>query len=178
MPVWPGADQLATTSSTLEIATDTSRAVRVDGLELGSAPLRIRVMPGRHTVETADKAGRFRRAGWIDATAGTPAKLDVRADDGDASARASAGIATRKSQLRAGIDKKRLASCTRAIAKSGLTDTYVRFEVSIDETGAVQFLNILDTDLPSATASCVRDALIDVRFAAGPNATFQDRVDL
>ena len=64
-----------------------------------------------------------------------------------------------------------------AAAKAGLT-SYVNIEISIDETGAVGFLNILDTDLSATTASCVRDALADVRFKAGASATFRDKIDL
>jgi len=176
MPVWPGAAQLAQQSSALEIATSTSRDVRVDGVELGAAPLRIRVMPGRHTVETADAAGRFRRTGWVDAAAGKATRLDVRAEE--PAVATNTGVTTRRAQLNAGIDRKRLASCTRAIAKSGVTDTFVKIEISVDATGAVQFLNIIDTDLPSTTASCVREVLVDVRFTAGPAATFRDKLDL
>jgi len=171
MPVWPGADALAETSSTLDLEADAAREVRVDGIELGAAPLRVRVMPGRHTVETADRAGRFRRAGWIDAAAGKPARLDIRADEPTVNA---LGVAKRKQQLTAGIARSRLASCTRAIAKSGLTDTYVKFEISIDELGNVQFLNVVDTDLPSATASCGREVLADLAFPPSPAPTFRE----
>lgn len=175
MPVWPGAAQLAQQTTPLEIATAGVRDVRLDGVELGSAPLRVRVLPGRHTVETADQAGRFRRAGWVDAAAGKPARLEVRAEE---PAPSNTAATARRTQLHAGIDRARLASCTRAIAKAGLTDTYVKIEISIDETGAVQFLNIIDTDLPSTTASCVREVLADVRFTAGLAATFRDKLDL
>jgi hypothetical protein len=39
-------------------------------------------------------------------------------------------------------------------------------------------LNVIDTDLPSPTANCVRDALVDVRFGAGDAATWRERIDL
>jgi hypothetical protein len=66
----------------------------------------------------------------------------------------------------------------RSIAKAGLTGTYVQIEIAVDTQGAVGFLNVLDTDLPSATASCVRDVLADVRFGGGAQASWHDRIDL
>lgn len=176
VPMW-NLDALVAGSAPLEIATVGRRGVRVDGIELGRAPLRIRVMPGRHTVEAADSAGRFRRAGWIDVpaptAAGQPARLELPAE-----APRTAGTAERRRQLLAGIDQARLARCTRSIAKAGLTGTYVQVEIAVDATGAVGFLNVIDTDLPSATASCVREVLADVPFGAGAPATWREKLDL
>lgn len=176
LPLW-NPDTLATSSAPLEITGAAKRDVRVDGIELGVAPLRVRVMLGRHTVEAADPAGRFRRAGWVDVAApiagARPARIDLPAEPV-----ASAGIGARRQQLRAGIDQARLARCTRSIAKAGLTGTYVQIELSVDATGAVGFLNVLDTDLPSATAACVREVLADVRFTAGAAATWREKLDL
>lgn len=169
---WTDPKSLVQTSSALEIATVGKRAVRVDGVELGEAPLRVRVMPGRHTVETADSAGHFRRSGWVDVTADKAAKLVVQAE-----AQPTGGTAERRRQLHTGIDRTRLAQCTRAIAKAGLT-AYVNIELSVDATGAVQFLNIIDTDLASNTSACVREVLADVRFKPGAAATFRDKIDL
>ena len=171
LPVW-NAD-LAHNSAPLEVATSRNRDVRVDGIELGLAPLRVRVMAGRHTVEAADGAGRFRPVGWIDVSA-KPARLDVPtevAPTGD--------IAARKRQLLAGIDRTRLASCTRRIAKQGLSSgTYVQFAISVDRAGAVGFLNVIGSDLPSAVQDCVKNVLQDVRFTTGPSATWRDQLDL
>ncbi|HSD88122.1 MAG TPA: FecR family protein [Kofleriaceae bacterium] len=172
MPMWTDAATLVQTSAALEIATVGKRAVRVDGVELGEAPLRVRVMPGRHTIETADAAGRFRRSGWVDVTAAKPARMVVQAE-----AAPTGGTAERRRQLHAGIDQVRLANCARAIKKAGLS-SFVHIEISIDETGAVAFLNIIDTDLASSTASCVREVLADVPFRGGPAATFRDKIDL
>lgn len=178
VPAWTDIDTLLPSSSPLEIATATRRDVRVDGIELGAAPLIVRVMPGRHTVEATDSAGRYRRAGWIDVAApsagATPARLEVAAE---AAVRTS-GVAERQRQLRAGIDKGKLARCTRSIAKSGLTDTFVQVEIAVDAAGAIGFLNVIDTDLPSATAACVREVLAEVTFAKGPSATWRERIDL
>ncbi|MEJ7602381.1 MAG: FecR domain-containing protein [Kofleriaceae bacterium] len=75
LPIW-NFETLVQTSAPLEISTVGRREVRVDGVELGRAPMHIRVMPGRHTVEAADSAGRFRRAGWIDVAA--PSRVPSR----------------------------------------------------------------------------------------------------
>ncbi|HEX3477542.1 MAG TPA: FecR family protein [Kofleriaceae bacterium] len=171
LPLWDPA-ALPKSSAPLEIATAGRRDVRVDGIELGLAPLRVRVMPGRHSVETADSAGRFRRA-WVDVTAAPRgARIEVPAEPPP-----TGGLTERRRQLRTGIDQAR-RGCTRSIAKAGLTGTYVQIEIAVDPRGAVGFLNVLDTDLPSATASCVRDALAAVRFPAGAAATWRERIDL
>jgi hypothetical protein len=176
LPVW-SPEALLGSSAPLEIASAGRRGVRVDGVELGPAPLRVRVMPGRHTVETADAAGRFRRAGWVDVappTAGAPAaRFELPAELPPARA-----VSERRRQLRARLDQARLRQCTRQIAKQGLTGTYVEFELRVDASGAVNFLNVVDTDLGSATATCVRNVLADVRFEPGPAATWRERVDL
>jgi len=174
LPVWTTPTQLVQTSSALEVATPGIRDVRVDGVEVGQGPLRVRVMPGRHTVETADPAGRYHRAGWVDATAGKAARLEIQPEV----AAPAGGAATRRKQLHAGIDRAALASCTRAMDKAGLSGAFVRIEISIDETGSVGFLNVIDTDLPSTTASCVREVLANVAFKSGPAATFRDKLDL
>jgi hypothetical protein len=174
LPVWTTPAQLVDTSSPLEVASHERRDVRIDGLEVGQGPLRMRVMPGRHTVEIADTAGRFRRAGWVDANAGKAARLEVHAEV----AAPTSGAGVRRKQLLAGIDRARLANCTRAMAKAGLSGAFVKIEISVDETGSVQFLNVIDTDVPSTTSRCVRDVLADVAFQAGPPATFREKLDL
>ena len=45
-------------------------------------------------------------------------------------------------------------------------------------SGAVDMLNVIDTDLPSATASCVREVLAGVPFGAGAAATWREKIDL
>jgi ferric-dicitrate binding protein FerR (iron transport regulator) len=171
LPVWNS--DLANSSAPLEVATSGTRDVRVDGIEIGLAPLRVRVMAGRHTVEAADGAGRFRAAGWIDVSA-KPARLDVPSEVSP-----TGDIAARKRQLLAGIDRTRLTSCTRRIAKQGLSSgTYVQFAISVDRAGAVGFLNVIGSDLPSSVQDCVKNVLQDVRFTTGPSATWRDRIDL
>lgn len=178
VPAWTDVDTLLPSSAPLEIATVGRRDVRVDGIELGAAPMIVRVMPGRHTVEATDHAGRYRRAGWIDVAAPRantkPARLEVAVEPSPN----TSGLSTRQTQLRTGIDRSRLAGCTRSIAKAGMSDTFVQVEISVDTSGAIAFLNVIDTDLPSATAGCVREVLAEVPFGKGPAATWRERIDL
>ena len=167
------AEALARTAAPLEIASVGARDVRLDGVELGAAPLTVRVLPGRHTVEAVDGAGRYRRVGWVDVTEAQGARLAVPVE-----APPTRDASERRRQLRAGLDRPRLAGCTRSIAKAGLSGTYVQVELSVDAQGAIGVLNVVDTDLPSATAACVRAAVAEVRFGAGPPATWRERIDL
>jgi hypothetical protein len=49
--------------------------------------------------------------------------------------------------------------------------------MSVDGNGAINMLNVGDTDLPADMAACVRDAVAAVRFAHGAPATFTTRLD-
>ena len=170
LPLWD-PDTLAHSSAPLEIATAGRRDVRVDGVELGAAPMRVRVMPGRHTVEAADSAGRYRRAGWVDVTT-RPARLEVQAE-----APPTRGIVERRRQLIAKLDRSRLVACTRAIAKQGVS-TYIQIEITVDAAGNKNAINVLDTDLGEAATTCVRDVINDVSFGGGAAATWRERIDL
>jgi ferric-dicitrate binding protein FerR (iron transport regulator) len=173
MPLWDPA-AIAATSAPLEIAGRTAD-VRVDGVELGRSPLRVRVMPGRHTVEAADRAGRYRRVGWVDVKT-VAARVDVPAETAP-----NAAAATRKRELHAGIDQSRrarLAACTRDVAAAGAGRTYVEIEIGVDAAGAIGFLNIVETELGQTTQRCVHDVLADVRFGAGPAASWRERIEL
>lgn len=174
--VWE-PETLVSASAPLEIGGAAPRDVRVDGIEVGKAPVRVRVMSGRHTVEAMDTTGRYKRAGWVD-VGRTAARLEVPAEQTPAVGAVGAAVGLRKKQLRAGIDRARLERCTRSIKKQGLTGTYVQVELAVDASGAVGFLNVIDTDLPSSIHGCVREVLADVRFQAGPAATWRERIDL
>ena len=173
LPLWN--DSLATTSAPLEIATAARRDVRVDGVEVGAAPLRLRVMPGRHTVEAADRAGRYRRAGWVDVAAGKAGHVDVPVAD---EAAPVAGTAERKKQLHAGIDRARLRACTHDLSKAGISGAYVEIQLAVDSAGNINFMNALDSDLGSSGQSCVLDVLRAVHFGAGAAATWRERIEL
>lgn len=164
------------TTSLDVVAVAPHRAVRVDGVELGAAPFAMRAAPGRHMIEAADSTGQFRRAGWVDVAANAPAHFEAMPIEAPA---VPAGSATaRKRELSTGLDRARLQQCTRRLAKSGLTDTFVQIEITVDTSGAVNVLNIIDTDLPPDTAQCVHDALADVHFGAGAAASWQQKLTL
>lgn len=173
MPIWD-LDALAA-SAPLDLATTGHRSVRLDGVELGDAPLRVRVMPGRHTVEALDSQGRYRRAGWVDVTANATARLEIHPEVARAP---SSDLATRRAQLTAGIDRGKLAACTRAATKQGLGGGYVQIELGVDAQGNVLFLNVLETDLSRRISDCVSTVLRDVHFKPGPVATWRERIDL
>jgi hypothetical protein len=176
MSAWDPAALLAG-SAPLEIAAAGRREVRLDGIEIGAAPVQVRVMAGRHTIEAADRAGRFRRVGWVDVAppvAGAArARFTLPSDPAP-----TPGVMARRRQLQAGLDRARLAQCMRRVAKQGLTGTYVQIEIAVDAGGAVSYLNVVDTDLGAATASCVRDVLRDARFGAGAAASWRERIEL
>jgi len=179
MPVWDTGTLASSAPLDIQLPGNERRAVRLDGVEIGEAPLRVRVMPGRHTVEAIDPHGRYRRAGWVDVVAGAkqPARLDLHPEP--ARTPANTGILARRAQLETGIDRGKLAACTRAAAKQGLVGgAYVQIEISVDAQGNVPFLNVLETDLPRKLADCISGVLRDVRFVAGPTATWREQIDL
>ena len=175
----PGFEHLTRASSPLSITlpgtTFGKREVRIDGIDLGEAPLEMRVMPGRHTVEATDRAGRFRRAGWVDVTTAQAARFEAMPVEEVETT--TGGIAVRTKELAAGIDHARIKACLRSAIKQGVTGTSVELQISVDASGAVNFLN-LDSDLPSAMSTCIHDVLADVRFGAGPAATWREKLDL
>jgi hypothetical protein len=137
----------------------------------------MRVLPGRHTVEAADRGGRYRRAGWIDAAPDKPARLEVHTE---AEVVATPSTEARRRELRAGIlaARSRLDRCTRQIEKQGVTDIHVQIDIGVTASGDVSFMNPVDSDVGTATTECVMDVLRDVRFGHGSEATWREKIDL
>jgi hypothetical protein len=173
MPGWAAIDNAAT----LDVrAAAPKREVRVDGVELGTAPFAMRATPGRHTIEAADSTGRLRRAGFVDVSAATPAHFEAMPVE--ETLLATGAVAARKHDLMTNLDRARVQQCTRRLAKSGLTDTFVQIEITVDAQGAVNVLNVIDTDLPTETAQCIHDAIADVHFGPGAAATWHQKLTL
>jgi hypothetical protein len=201
LPVWPepAADgvldvaSLYRTTAPLAIVAPRDRSVRVDGVTLGAGSLVVRVMSGRHLVEAERAPGRFDGGEWVEAGPGradgridarvevattapatthTPAPLDAPPPS------TAAARAARRHDLEAALDHPRVNACVRTLAKQNiLAGTHVDLEITVDAAGAINTLNVGDTDLPDSMAACVRDAVAAVRFPHGPPATLTYRLD-
>ncbi|MFT3700711.1 MAG: FecR family protein [Kofleriaceae bacterium] len=168
----PGWDRIAD-GAPLAIVTEREHVMRVDNVELGRAPFVMRAQPGRHTIEVADRTGTWRRSGWVDLKAATPSHFDALELTEPT---ATPTVATRKQELSTRIDRTKLRQCTRRLAKSGLTDTFVQIEITVDVQGQVDVLNVLDSDLPSDTTACIHDAIAAIRFAPGAMMTWREKL--
>lgn len=177
---WDDADALAAGSARLELEVAPSRRVRVDGQELGAGAVAVRVLRGRHLVETAAAGEPFQRAGWAEVGAGV-ASARFSEEEGASSAVGGATARARMArlaELRRALDRRQLARCVRSITKQGLADTFVTVELSVERDGAIGYLNIVDTDLPGEVAECVRSELAKLRFGAGQAARLRERLEL
>jgi hypothetical protein len=178
LAVWAERDAMTELTAALTVMAPAERGVRVDGAEVGNGPLTVRVVSGRHLVETLVE-GAWVSAGWVDvhddpiqiATAqAEPKKVDPPKPEP-----AVNGSKIRRKQLRKQLDAVR--GCARALHKSGIEDAFIVIELSIDARGAVRFANVVDTDLSDGTAKCVRDTVARMKFPAGPAATWRERIE-
>jgi hypothetical protein len=187
LAVWASPDAVTALTAALTVEAPADRGVRVDGAMVGRGPLTVRVVSGRHLVETeeASEADGWASAGWVDVRGGaievaaapedtvepvSPTPLQGTAPRPDL----SAGKSLRRKQL--GKQLGDVRHCARALHKQGIDDTYVELELSVDARGAVRYANLLATDLPPTAAQCVRDAVAEMRFPAGPAATWRETI--
>ena len=183
---WEPTATLLSSSARLEVDAPLGHRVRLDGVELGDGAATVRVLRGRHLVETAPAGGAFGRAGWAEVAAGVRIarfEATLPGDPGSAGAALAEGDARRArlrrlAELRGQLDRRQLARCVRSIVKQGVSDTFVTVELAVGREGSIAYLNIVDTDLPAERAECVRSALASLRFGVGPAATLRERVEL
>lgn len=181
---WDDAASVAAATARLELVATADRRLRLDGVELGAGSMEVRVGHGRHLVEASQAGGPFRRAGWAVVGAKAEAvRFEASPVANTAAAveepgRASSPSYQRLCELRARVARGKLARCVRSIAKQGLSETFVRVELFVERDGSVGYLNILDTDLPTEIAECVRSVVADVRFVAGPAAKVVEQIEL
>jgi hypothetical protein len=185
LPVWTDHDTMLRTSAPLAIAATHGRAIRVDGVRVGDGAMVVRVMSGRHLVEAADRGGAFGAGAgqWIEAGPGrADGRIDARvevaalAPVAEPPAGAASARAARKAELDRALDHARVDACVRPLAKQGIAGAHVSLAISVDADGAINMLNVGDTDLPGDMAACVRDAVATVHFAHGAAATFTTRL--
>lgn len=171
LPAWTDAETMLRTTGPVDVRAGKGHAIRVDGVPVGVGALTVRAMSGRHLVEAERAPGKFAAGEWVE----TGTRIVIASTTPAPSKRA--GVATRRRQLEDAVDARRLANCVRDLSRQGLSDgTHVELSIGVDGTGAVSFLNVGDTDLPAATAACVRDVIATVTFPAGPAATWRHRV--
>ena len=145
----------------------------------GVGPLWRRLPPGRHLVETRDGAGRIGASQWVELDGTTPERPVVVA--APEPALTATGTATARRQrlveLSRALDSRQLRGCVRSLAKEGLADgTHVELEVGVQASGAIRFLNIVDTDLPARVAACVRDVVSETRLGAGAQVSWRHTI--
>ncbi len=178
LPAWTDPATVLRTTAPLAVVAPRARAVRVDGVVIGTGPVWMRVAPGRHLVDAERAPGRFSPARWVevDGAASRPLVL-ADATPGGSPTGPAAGRRARKTELEQALDQSRLRSCVRALEKQGIAaGTHVELEVGVDGAGAIRFLNITNTDLPARAAGCVRDAVAASRLGAGAAASWRHRI--
>ncbi len=174
--LWTDAATMLATTAPLALVAPRGRAVRIDGEVIGAGAIWKRMPAGRHLIEAERATGTFGPGRWI-AVDGQPIAPVILADDGGGSPATTAARTARKSELVRRLDQHRLQGCVRALQKQGtLAGTHVELEIGVDTGGAIEFLNIADTDLPDRVAGCVRDVVADARLGAGARATWRHRI--
>lgn len=178
LPQWTDPATIFRTTAALPLVVPAGHVVQIDGVPAGVGSLWRRLPPGRHLVEARDRDGRA-ASQWIEldgATADRPVAL-AQAEP----ALAATGTATARRQrlveLSRALDQEQLRGCVRSLAKQGLADgTHVELEVGVQASGAIRYLNIVETDLPDRMATCVRDVVGQTRLGAGAQVSWRHRV--
>ncbi len=170
--VWgaPGA----VTAATGLLALDGGGQVRVAGWS-GQGAAMLRMLPGRHVVERLVD-GQWRQVGAPQVDAGQRTALAEVAPPGQGVAPVDSALrgarATRRTQLRRQLGVIR--PCVRVLAKQGLGDVFVELELEVDRAGVLTAPRLVRTDLPAATAECVRAAVGTLRLPAGAAASWHE----
>ncbi len=179
LPQWTDPETIFRTTAALPLVVPhRPRRDRSTACRPGVGALWRRLPPGRHLVEARGRDGRA-ASQWVEldgATADRPVAL-AQAEP----ALAAIGTATARRQrlveLSRALDQEQLRGCVRSLAKQGLADgTHVELEVGVQASGAIRYLNIVDTDLPDRVAACVRDVVGQTRLGAGAQVSWRHRV--
>ena len=180
LPQWTDPATIYRTTVALPLVVRAGRAVTLDGVGVGVGSLWRRLPPGRHLVETRDRDGRT-ASQWVELDGSTAEKPVVIASAAAEPALAATGTAAARRQrlveLSRALDQVQLRNCVRSLAKQGLADgTHVELEVGVQASGAIRYLNILETDLPDRVAGCVRDVVGQAHLGPGAQVSWRHRV--
>lgn len=182
LPQWTDPDTIYRSTTGVSLVAPAGHTVALDGVAVGLGSLWRRVPPGRHLVESTDGAGRTRPGQWIEIDGAAAERPIVLASAGTAEPALSASgtAAARKArlvELSRAIDQTQLRGCVRSLAKQGLADgTHVELEIGVQASGAMRYLNIVDTDLPDGVVACVRDVVGATRLGAGAQVSWRHRI--
>jgi hypothetical protein len=178
LPVWTDPATVLRTTRPLAVVAPRSRAVRVDNRIVGSGAIWMLVAPGSHQVAAETAPGRFAEGQWIEVTDVPSKPLVLAQAKKDPTAGNAAGRSARKNELERVLDRGRLRACVRDIAKQGLLEgTHVELEIGVDGDGAIRFLNIAGTNLPSRASACIRDTVSSAHLGSGAAATWRHRIN-
>jgi hypothetical protein len=167
LPVWAGARDALDTTARLDIEAPVASAVVVDGIGVGWGSLAMRVAPGRHHVEGAGNLGE-----WIEVGAGSTAVATLVRNKKHRKS-------IRGPQLERELRKRRrrLAQCAKSLAVHGIVEgSFVTLEIGVNKDGSQGLLNIVDSNVPAATARCVRDVVDGIELPRGPRETFRKTI--
>ena len=172
LPTWTDVPQLREATSRLRIGASSNQDVQLDGEPIGGGALAIRVMPGRHHVNIGDAPGT-----WIELDPG--AEKQATAPPPRAKPRRNQARSRRRAELNRALARgTRLSGCVRALRKQDLlANAHIELEIGVLRDGTVSYLNIVDTNLPEASAQCVRDAIDDIAFKRGQEASWTHRIE-
>lgn len=170
---WTEPETLRATSATLQVRSDGAGPVAVDGIEVASGSFRMRVMSGRHRVESPDEPT---GGAWIETSPGAVGEAALEAPP----APRPDGIPARRAQLHKALaGSSAVRGCLSPLDKQGLVEgSYLVLDLGVEADGTLSHLNVGDTNMPRSVAACIRDVADDVTFAGGVAAAdFDHRLE-
>lgn len=172
LPAWADANAMLATSATLRVQADPGQIVKVDGMERGRGAFALRVMSGRHHVESAAGKGQ-----WVELAAGKGGSARVVDDGANDRRNARAARALRHNQLQRALHgNERLRGCLRPLIKQGMDKgAFIVFDLGITRNGTIGHLNIINSNVPEQIRACMREIVDYVKFPRGPAATIHYR---
>lgn len=180
LPAWSDRRGLAGTTTVLEVSAGATQRVAIDGVNVAEGSFFLRAMSGRHQVALMDAKGALVDELWVDGAAGRRQSMNV--------AKPVAAVKTtlnlrkarslRRQQMHAALKKgQRTSRCLAPLVKQGLSDgSFVVFDLGVNTDGSQDYLNVVESNLGSATVACLRHAVDAESLPRGPAAGFRLRL--